>query len=198
MRKQSHADIIKEVCKKITDLDVSVAKEIINKKYPHEELKNAGRQYNEFIKTKIFRRDGFIDQYSGEKLIYPPVLKIISILMKKEFPYHKHWKMSNTHIAWWELIPTVDHVVPVARGGADAEENWVSTSQLRNSAKSNWKLEELGWKRKQKGNLEKWDGMMGWFMDYMKTAPKKICNDKYVTKWHNAAKKVLKEEKEKD
>ena len=86
MRKQSHADIIKEVCKKITDLDVDVAKEILNKKYPHEELKNAGRQYNEFIKTKIFRRDGFIDQYSGEKLIYPPVLKILSVLMKKEFP----------------------------------------------------------------------------------------------------------------
>ena len=52
--------------------------------------------------------------------------------MKKEFPYQKHWKMSDTHIAWWELIPTVDHVEPVARGGVDEEENWVCTSQLRN------------------------------------------------------------------
>ena len=199
MRKQSHADIIKEVCKKITDLDVSVAKEIINKKYPHEELKNAGRQYNEKRKTKIFRRDGFIDRYSGEKLIYPPVLKILSVLMKKEFPYQKHWKMSDTHIAWWELIPTVDHVEPVARGGADKEKNWVCTSQLRNSAKSNWKLEELGWERKKKGDLKKWDGMMGWFMEYMKNAPpKKIRDDKYIKKWHKAAKTVMEEGKKKD
>ena len=133
-------------------------------------------------KTEIFRRDGFIDRYSGEKLIYPPVLKILSVLMEKEFPYQKNWKMSETHIAWWELIPTVDHVEPVARGGEDEKENWVCTSQLRNSAKSNWKLEDLGWEMKKKGDLKKWDGMMGWFMEYMKKAPSEICNDKYIKK----------------
>ncbi|MBK50018.1 MAG: HNH endonuclease, partial [Chloroflexi bacterium] len=36
----------------------------------------------------------------------------------------------------------------------------------------------------------KWDGMMGWFMEYMKTAPKKIRDDKYITKWPKAAGKV--------
>tara|TARA_Y100001936_G_scaffold121045_1_gene118400 strand:+ start:233 stop:823 length:591 start_codon:yes stop_codon:yes gene_type:complete len=195
MTKQSHADIIKEICKKI-DRDVQAAKDIVNKKYPHEKLKKDGRQYNEKQKTKIFRRDGFIDQYSGEKLIYPPVLKILSVLLERDFPYQKHWKMSETHIAWWELIPTVDHVEPVARGGEDKEWNWVCTSQLRNSAKSNWKLEELGWKRKKEiVDLKKWDGMMGWFMEYMKTAPKKIRDDKYITKWHKAANDVIREEK---
>ena len=193
INKQSHADIIEEICKKIDDDDDHAkAKEIVKRKYPHKELKKKGRQCREFDKTKVFRRDGFIDQYSGEKLIYPPVLKILSVLMKKEFPYQKHWKMSNTHIAWWELIPTVDHVEPVARGGADEEENWVCTSQLRNSAKSNWKLEELGWERKEKGDLEKWDGMMGWFMEYMKSANDEIKADKYIAKWHKAAKRAMK------
>ena len=200
MTKQSHADIIKEICKKIENPNnprLAAAKDIVKKKYPHNpRKKNERNNYQNLLKkTEIFRRDGFIDQYSGEKLIYPPVLKILSVLMKKAFPYQKHWKMSETHIAWWELIPTVDHVDPVARGGADKEENWVCTSQLRNSAKSNWKLEELGWEMKKKGDLKKWDGLMGWFMEYMKTAPKEICDDKYITKWHNAAKKVMEEEK---
>ena len=203
MTKQSHADIIKEICKKIENHNnprLAAAKDIVKKKYPHNpRKKNERNNYQNLLKkTEIFRRDGFIDRYSGEKLIYPPVLKILSVLMEKEFPYQKNWKMSETHIAWWELIPTVDHVEPVARGGEDEKENWVCTSQLRNSAKSNWKLEDLGWEKKKKGDLKKWDGMMGWFMDYMKTAPKKIRDDKYITKWHNAAKKVLKEEKEKD
>ena len=187
-----HANIIKEICEKIKYDNITAAKEIVKKKYHYKELKNKGRQYSEFQKTKVFRNDGFIDQYSGEKLIYPPVLKILSLKMEHEFPYHKHWKMSNTHIAWWELIPTVDHVVPVARDGADKEENWVCTSQLRNSAKSNWLLDELGWERKEKGDLEKWDGMMGWFMEYMKTAPEEITGDKYIAKWYNAAKRVMK------
>ena len=37
---------------------------------------------------------------------------------------------------------------------------------------------------------------MGWFMEYMKTAPKKICDDKYITKWHAAANDVIEEEKD--
>ena len=203
MTKQSHADIIKEICKKIENPNnprLAAAKDIVKKKYPHNpRKKNERNNYQNLLKkTEIFRRDGFIDRYSGEKLIYPPVLKILSVLMKKEFPYQKNWKMSETHIAWWELIPTVDHVEPVARGGEDEKENWVCTSQLRNSAKSNWKLEDLGWEMKKKGDLKKWDGMMGWFMEYMKKAPPEICNDKYIKKWHKAAKTVMEEGKKKD
>jgi len=107
--------------------------------------------------------------------------------MEKEFPYHKHWKMADTHIAWWELIPTIDHIEPIARGGLDNEENWVCTSQLRNSAKSNWTLEELGWKKHNKGDPKKWDGLIGWFMEYMENAPKKIKDDPYIKKWYKAA-----------
>ena len=40
---------------------------------------------------------------------------------------------------------------------------------------------------------------MGWFMEYMKKAPpERICNDKYIKKWHKAAKTVMEEGKKKD
>ena len=189
---QPHAEIIKEICEKIECDKILDAKNILKNKWEHKKLKNNGRQYTVNQKTQIFWRDGFIDRYSGEKLVYPPVLKVLSMKMEEEFPYHKHWKMADTHIAWWELIPTIDHVEPIARGGLDNEENWVCTSQLRNSAKSNWTLEELGWKKYNKGDPKKWDGLIGWFMEYMENAPKEIKDDPYIKKWYKAAIKLQK------
>ena len=179
-------DAIDNACQKISDGRLDSAKKIINEEYPFTSLKNKGRQYTEVKKTEVFLRDGFIDRYSGDKLVYPPVLKILSNLFKKDFPYQKHWKMSETHIAWWELIPTVDHVEPVAREGDDDEKNWVCTSQLRNSAKSNWTLEELGWELQPEGDNKNWDGMMTWFMDYI-SKNEYVLEDAYIAKWHEAA-----------
>ena len=53
--------------------------------------------------------------------------------------------MSEGHMAYWELFPTIDHILPVARGGLDSEENLVCCSMLTNSIKSNWTLEQLQW-----------------------------------------------------
>ena len=137
---ESRYKIIEEVCNLVGDGSLSKASEIIQTQYPFRPLHNPGRQYSERQKTKIFIRDGFIDRYSGEKMIFPPVLRLLSILMPAEFPFHKNWKMSECHFGYWQLLPTVDHIIPIARDGADEESNWVCTSQLRNSAKSNWLL----------------------------------------------------------
>ena len=180
-------DVIQRVCRAISDGKKDDAREIINDGYKFTSFKNKGRKpLNEVKKTEVFLRDGFIDRYSGEKLVYPPVLKILSNLFPKDFPYQKHWKMSETHIAWWELIPTVDHVEPVAREGDDDEKNWVCTSQLRNSAKSNWTREELGWELHDSGDNKNWDGMMTWFMDYI-SKNEYVLEDAYIAKWHKAA-----------
>ena len=180
------SDVIQRVCRAISDGKKADAREIIRAKYKFTSFKNKGRNYKEVKKTELFRRDRFIDRYSGDKLVYPPVLKILSKLMPHEFPYQKHWKMSNTHIAWWELIPTIDHQIPVSRGGEDKKENWVCTSQLRNSAKSNWTLEELGWESHDSGDNKNWDGMMAWFMDYI-SKNEYVLEDAYIAKWHEAA-----------
>jgi hypothetical protein len=84
--------------------------------------------------------------------------------MTEDFPYHRNWKQSETHPAFWELYPTIDHVIPVARGGTDDESNIVTTSMLRNSAKSNWFLEELDWPIERAPIVPEWDGLLRWFM----------------------------------
>lgn len=142
--------------------------------------------------TQVFMRDGFVDRYSGDRLVFPGTLRLLSTLMPEEFPAHPNWKMSESHIVYWELFPTVDHVVPVARGGADEESNWVTTSMLKNSAKSNWTLAELGWSLHPHGLFEHWDGMTAWFIEYTAANPAMMTSG-YLKRWRAAAVKILAE-----
>ena len=90
-------------------------------------------------------KTGLSTAIQGTCLIFPPVLRILCIVLPSEFPFHPNWKRDVTHHAYWEIGATVDHPVPVTRGGADDESSWVTTSVARNSAKMNWTLDELGW-----------------------------------------------------
>jgi len=94
--------------------------------------------------------------------------------------------MAETHPAYWELFPTIDHVVPVTRGGADSEVNWVTTSMVRNAAKANWTLEELGWSLRLPGSLAEWDGLMAFFVEFV-DSDRSLLEDGYLRRWHSAA-----------
>lgn len=185
-------DAIATACREISAGSLGEAREVIRSNYPFARLKNAGRQYTNGQKTRIFLRDGFIDRYSGERLVFPGVLRLLSLLMPDEFPFHSNWKTSECHLAYWQLFPSIDHVIPVSRGGPDEKSNWVCTSQLRNGAKSNWLLEELGWSLHPPGKLTDWDGMTGWFVSHLDENPKYL-DDKYIHSWFRAAKSELSE-----
>ncbi len=184
------AQTIADACVALTSTGIDSASKIMESKYPHIEVSNAGRKYTEAQSIEIFLHDGFIDRFSGTKLIFPPVLRLLSLRLPKEFPFHPNWKMSECHIAYWELFPTVDHLIPVARGGPDESSNWVTTSMLHNGAKSNWLVEELNWVLHQPGDSSEWDGMMSWFLDYAEENPD-ILDVQYIKRWHRAARKFL-------
>lgn len=189
-RMTSNYGIIEDVCRAIGKGSLADAKEVIKSNYPFKPMIKGGRRYGEYQKTRVFLRDGFIDRYSGEKMVFPPVLRLMSLLMPDEFPFHPNWKMSECHLAYWQLLPTVDHIIPTSRGGQDAESNLVCTSQLRNSAKSNWLLEELGWQLHEPGSLKDWDGMAHWFRVYASNN-QKVLADKYISSWHIALLKAI-------
>ena len=164
---------------------------IIERKYPFVPKTKQNRQYSDYRKLRVFVRDGFVDRYSGDKLIFSPVLRLLSILMPNEFPFHKNWKMTECHLGFWQLLPTVDHVIPVSRGGPNEESIMVCTSQLRNSAKANWLLEELEWELQPPGDFSKWDGLMNWFIRYLMKYPSFLQNG-YLNSWYKAAMRVIK------
>lgn len=179
-------DAIAAACRKISEGSLEEARKIVRSDYPFQPLENPGRKYTNRQKTRIFLRDGFIDRYSGERLMFPGVLRLLSSLMPDEFPFHSNWKTSECHLAYWQLFPSIDHVIPVSRGGPDDESNWVCTSQLRNNAKANWLLEELGWSMHAPGDLKDWDGMTGWFVSHINQNRHHL-RDKYIAAWYKAA-----------
>jgi hypothetical protein len=112
------------------------------------------------------------------------------MLLPMEFPFHKNWRTDACHFAFYELFPTIDHLVPVSRGGADSEANWISTSMIRNAAKANFTIEELGWCLLPAGDIRDWDGLTRWFLQQV-TIRKELRENVYFRTWYEAAKKVL-------
>jgi 5-methylcytosine-specific restriction endonuclease McrA len=165
---------IASVCRAVSLGALDVATSTLKRDYPFAPKPTTKREYGPNESTRIFVRDGFLDRYTGERLIFLPALRILSTVLPVEFPYHLNWKTDATHPAYWELSPTVDHVVPVSRGGKDNESNWVTTSMVRNSAKLNWTLDELGWSLKPPGDLRVWDGLIQWFLQYVAANPEML------------------------
>jgi hypothetical protein len=162
---------------------------ILRGEYPFVPVTPEGRRYTELQSLQVFVRDGFVDRYSGQRLVFPGVFRLLSRLLPQEFPFHPNWKMAETHPAYWELFPTIDHVLPVARGGVDSEANWATTSMLRNAAKANWTLEELGWSLQPPGSLTDWDGLTKLFLDFI-DSDRSVLEDSYLRRWHSAAARV--------
>lgn len=165
------------------------ARHVITDNYPFKTLESTSRSYTDRQKIQQFKKDGFIDRYSGGKLVNPGFLKVLSHYMSEEFPYYSHWKMEACHNAYWEFVPTVDHIYPVALGGADSEENWATTSMLHNSIKNNWTLEQLNWKLYAAGNYEDWDGLTGVFVELVEKDAS-LLEDTYIKKWYHLSKEV--------
>ena len=136
-------------------------------------------------------RDGFIDRYSGDKLVNPGMLRAISVLLPEEFPYHAHWKVSDCHLAFWYLMPSLDHIVPVALGGPDDMSNWAATAGFRNQAKGLASLEDMGWTLHDAGKIEDWDGMSRQFLEIV-GKHEELLDDKMIKEWYNATKEVFK------
>ena len=137
--------IVRQVCEALASGDTLKASAIARKDYPFAPQTRGKRSFSALAATSIFLRDGFIDRYAGTELVYPGALRLLSRLLPAEFPAHPNWKSSESHIIYYELFPTVDHIRPIARGGTNTPDNWATTSMILNSAKANWTLEELHW-----------------------------------------------------
>jgi hypothetical protein len=160
------AQALEAICKRLSAGDRSGAAALAHSEYPFVPPDHAGRRYGFYELVTVLFRDGFHDRYTGEPLVVPPVLRLLSAELPEALPYQQNWKMSCTHPMYWDFAPTIDHVVPVSRGGADDVSNWVAVSMRTNARKANWSLDELGWILRPPTDPEQWDGMTSWFLEY--------------------------------
>ena len=129
--------ILENISNLLLENKIEEARATIQNEYPHKHIELEKRSYTLKEKMEQFIRDGFIDRYTGTRLVNPGMLKVITYYFPDDFPYDPHWKMTRTHIAYWDLIPTIDHIFPIAQGGVDNPSNWATTSMKNNSIKSN-------------------------------------------------------------
>ena len=124
-------------------------------------------------KMKTFRRDGFIDRYSGRRRVNPGLLKSITVLFFWWFSLLSPLENELLPEGLSEFIPHNRPYLPIARCGADSSQNWITTSMRNNSIKSNWTVEELGWNRCVGGNLLEWDGLTEKFLQLVGATPQR-------------------------
>lgn len=183
-------DIVSSIIEMLLQNNKATAKSTIINEYPHKTYDVKKRTYTTTQKMEQFIRDGFIDRYTGQKLLNPGVLKVLSTYFPAEFPFHPHWKMTETHIAYWELVPTIDHIYPVAKGGYDDKNNWVTTSMKNNSIKSNYTIDEIHWTLYPQGDIKAWDGLSKSFVNLVDN-DKELLKDNYIKVWYSISKKLL-------
>lgn len=188
---RSELDVLEAAAHYLRVFDAKRASEIIRNEYPFEKPEQSKRTYSMEEMIDLFIRDGFIDRYSGDKLIHPGILRILSELLGDGiFPYHPHWKTTDCHPAYWKYHPSVDHISPVCLGGKDDRSNWVTTSFSRNQLKGNTPLEQIGWELKPRGDFKDWDGLTHDFLALYEAYPK-LHEVQRIKQWYQATVAVL-------
>lgn len=180
------AAVLAEVCQRLDGGSLDAASDTLRRRYPFVPPAPSRRSYTALRCARVFVRDGFIDRYSGARLVFPGVFRLLTLVLPEDFPADANWTYSRTHPAYWQLFPTLDHVNPIARGGMDADDNVVTTSMLRNAAKAHWTLAELGWSLYAAGSVADWDGLSSWFARYVDARPAVAAGSAYIRTWRRA------------
>jgi len=186
MKKSNKASVVEKVLAVLDTGNALEATNIAKHEYPWSPLKVPTRKMPQKRALSVFIKDGFIDRYSGSRLIFPGTLLLLGRILPDAFPAHETWRVSETHDVYFDLWPVVDHVAPVSRGGDDNESNFVTTSNLNNDVKSSWTLEQLGWKLHPPGKMSEWDGLMTWFLTYASSNPE-ILENRTISGWYKTA-----------
>ena len=184
------AEVLRQVAILLHNKNFVLAEKMVNEKYPFTPIESSGRNYTVKQMVTQFFNDGFIDRYSGKRLVNPGILRIMSEMLPEAFPYQAHWKTDECHMAYWDLQPTVDHIYPVSLGGKDTSENWATTSMVNNSIKNNFTLEQLGWTLKDKGDIQNWDCLSKIFLEIVEQ-DKSLLHISRIKSYYTATKEVM-------
>jgi len=69
MTPMAHAAVIARVCAALSNDQADDARALIATEYPHIPVVAVGRRYSKREFVAVFARDGYIDRYSGQRLV---------------------------------------------------------------------------------------------------------------------------------
>ncbi len=138
---------------------------------------------SESQQVAVFLRDQFTCRYCGRRLVFLPLLRLLSAMYPQLFPYHPNWKMTSTHIAYWRDTASCDHILPIARCGNSSMDNLATACYRCNDTKSSWSLEQLGWMLQPITNLP-WDGLSSQYLQLQERNAE--IDPRYHQRWRRA------------
>jgi 5-methylcytosine-specific restriction endonuclease McrA len=113
-------------------------------------------------RAQIYSRDCFTCVYCGTRTIPECVLRVLSAKpeLASFFPWDESWRAAWIHPAYPTITTSLDHLKSGSRLGEwlDDDDNLVTACALCNYTKSEYLLEELGWKEPNRRQSE-WDGL---------------------------------------
>lgn len=190
MQKTQRATGLASVADALILGDFSSAEALAARDFPWKECTSLRRSISKAQALRVFLRDGFVDRYSGSRLVFPGALVAIGRLMPATFKIDKTWKVSGSHEIFWELWPVVDHVIPVTRNGSNDDKNLVTTSVTNNNAKGNALLSELEWELlPEPVSSGGWDGLIPWFKQVV-TKHSDLLSDGQIKAWNAAVRQT--------
>ncbi len=201
-------EVIMDACLAFSDEGKEASQEILRLRYPFDPLQKPRPvrrdkasmerkvEASDFWKEdhasmmRVFARDGFMNRFTGELLINPVVLRLLSREMPSVIPYQMSWRVGEIHIAYYDLCACITSLMPEPRVGSDAECNQLTTTMPYVLARSDSTVEEMGWRLTREGYVDEWDGMSSWYVDHVKEN-QELRSINYFNLWYIAAKKVL-------
>ena len=89
------------------------------------------------LQISVFCRDHWLCRYCLEPVFFNPTLKLLQDLSPGHGYYHPHSKTGERLTLFQRRFASADHVVPVADGGQNIEENLVTACWECNLGKGN-------------------------------------------------------------
>ncbi len=125
------------------------------------------------LQGEIIQRDGFHCRYCTGRVIPTPIMELLGGIYPEIFPFQSaNWRAGVTHPAIAARSPAIDHVKPVAHGGALVDPaNLATACYPCNSIKADFTLEQLGWTLAPIRGTE-WRGLTEWYRPLWERAKK--------------------------
>jgi len=133
---------------------------------------------------QVFLRDGCIDRYTGQRLLFPGVIYLLGSVgyknaytgpLREVLPWVKNWPRDDNpekgkpraHSIIYDIECTWDHLHPVAAGGDYPLNNLYTTSMWNQAVKGDQLMLNPINPRFPEGDLQQWDGLLGWALAYI-------------------------------
>jgi 5-methylcytosine-specific restriction endonuclease McrA len=125
------------------------------------------RKLPQALVASVLWRDRSRCRYCARACLPPSVLRLVSAIWPDSFPYHLHWKANRTHVAYWQVAASIDHIHAGTMGG-----DWLDPTNLTTACwpcqqiKGNISLERLGWKLREIDTKSGWDGLISRYEEF--------------------------------